>query len=190
MLIHEFEELTGFRPTEQHYEVIEDYYNADDRDKDEFCKAFKENEGGLATRIQREANIRMYTLKADAYSETVRFESRIKDLEERLYKAEGWKEYEDPRAVTGMQYEALKDGCDPMTDADAKKLLHDWFGFDKSKVEICHAAPKEIISRDGRIKEVGTECRKPLYGATDFYYIRFTACGFTYEAVSEKLTVV
>lgn len=46
MLISEFIDRTGFRPTEDYYHtVIEPEYNASDLEKDAWCKQWKKNEG-------------------------------------------------------------------------------------------------------------------------------------------------
>lgn len=46
MLISEFVERTGFRPTEDYYHtVIEPEYNASDLEKDAWCKQWKKNGG-------------------------------------------------------------------------------------------------------------------------------------------------
>ena len=46
MLISEFIDRTGFRPTEDYYHtVIEPEYNASNLDKDAWCKQWKKNGG-------------------------------------------------------------------------------------------------------------------------------------------------
>ena len=77
MLKHEFEELTGFYPTETLYSVIEDHYYASDGDKQAFCEAYKENRDGLASKIQREADLREIATKCDLQSEVMSLKGRI-----------------------------------------------------------------------------------------------------------------
>ena len=77
MLKHEFEELTGFHPTESLYQVIEDSYYNFNGDKKAFCEAYKENRDGLASKIQREADIREIAMKCDLSSEIVLLKDRI-----------------------------------------------------------------------------------------------------------------
>lgn len=58
MMIEEFEARTGIYPSIETYQVIEDHYYQFEGNKDDFCKAFKENRDGIAQRIQRDANNR------------------------------------------------------------------------------------------------------------------------------------
>lgn len=53
MMREEFEQRTGFLPTQSLYSIIEKYYTNFDGDKDAFCKAYKKDADGLATKIQR-----------------------------------------------------------------------------------------------------------------------------------------
>lgn len=55
MMREEFEQRTGFLPSQPLYSIIEKYYMNFDGDKDAFCKAYKKDADGLATKIQREA---------------------------------------------------------------------------------------------------------------------------------------
>ena len=57
MMREEFEQRTGFLPTLSLYSIIEKYYMNFDGDKDAFCKAYKKDTDGLATKIQREADM-------------------------------------------------------------------------------------------------------------------------------------
>ena len=57
MMLEEFEKRTGYFPTLEEYEAIEQAYMSFDGDKDAFCKAYKKNEGGLAEKIQHKANL-------------------------------------------------------------------------------------------------------------------------------------
>ena len=57
MEIKEFEKRTGYFPTTEEYKTIEKFYMNFDGDKDEFCEAYKKNEGFIAEKIQHEANL-------------------------------------------------------------------------------------------------------------------------------------
>ncbi len=48
----EFEERTGFFPSQSLYGIIEKYYTVFPGDKDEFCKAYKENEDGTGSSVR------------------------------------------------------------------------------------------------------------------------------------------
>lgn len=54
MMREEFEKRTGFYPSQSLYEIIEKHYTEFDGDKDAFCKAYKKDADGLATKIQHE----------------------------------------------------------------------------------------------------------------------------------------
>lgn len=57
MMIEEFESLTKIYPSSKLYSAIEaEYMNGSYENKDEFCKAYKSNKGGVAERIKRVAN--------------------------------------------------------------------------------------------------------------------------------------
>lgn len=64
MEIKEFEKRTGYFPTTEEYKTIEKFYMNFDGDKDKFCEAYKKNEGFIAEKIQREANLER--LKSDS----------------------------------------------------------------------------------------------------------------------------
>ena len=75
MLISEFIDRTGFRPTEDYYHtVIEPEYNASDLEKDAWCKQWKKNGG-----IQKAYD----TLKeqaANEYANVLSLESKNREL--------------------------------------------------------------------------------------------------------------
>lgn len=56
MMKKEFEALTGIFPSDELYKTIEAAYYDFAGDKTAFCKAYKANKGGIAERIQREAD--------------------------------------------------------------------------------------------------------------------------------------
>lgn len=56
MLQEAFEKLTGFYPTADLYRHIEAAYYEFNREKQEFCEAYKANTDGLAEKIQNSAN--------------------------------------------------------------------------------------------------------------------------------------
>lgn len=87
MMLSEFEQLTGFYPTADHYAAIEEAYMDFNGDKVEFCKAYKKNADGMAEAIARKTSIKQIVAADKAAKETAQ---RISDLEaevERLRKA-------------------------------------------------------------------------------------------------------
>ena len=185
MLIEEFEERTGFYPSQSLYAVIEEHYMKFGGDKDAFCRAYKKNEDGLATQIQWETSMR--DMKAQKAAEEYR--GRIADLEETLECEQEWKPHEDTHNVQQADYAclAVQHDTERLSDEQAKELLYDWYGFAKEKVEVLHSVPVYEVNRHGRLREVGELERVPLYNATDWNYIRFD-CGYMcYELFNDNL---
>ena len=84
MMLEEFEKRTGFFPTLEEYEVIEQAYMNFTGDKDAFCKAYKKNEGGLAEKIQHEANMRRIKAQRETEKTLEEYEAKIAKLEKSL----------------------------------------------------------------------------------------------------------
>lgn len=189
MMIHEFEQLTGFHPTTDLYKAIEHAYMNFNGDKDEFCKAYVENRDNLASRITRavdEANRELY-LKVNS---TIReLEKQNAKLTKKLEAEQEWKFYEDTDNVTQADYEKLAGagGTEEMDDDKAKALLYDWYGFAAEKVEILHAVPVYEVNRHRVFRKVGDRKRTPLYNATDWNYIRFDCGLMSYELSNGEL---
>lgn len=79
MLISEFIDRTGFRPTEDYYHtVIEPEYEKSDLDKDAWCKQWKKNGG-----IQKAYNA-MSKEAANEYCKVLSLEEQVKNLKEEL----------------------------------------------------------------------------------------------------------
>lgn len=75
MLISEFIDRTGFRPTEDYYHtVIEPEYNASDLEKDAWCKQWKKNGG-----IQKAYNA-LKEQAANEYANVLSLESKNREL--------------------------------------------------------------------------------------------------------------
>ena len=95
MMREEFEQRTGFLPTQSLYSIIEKYYTNFDGDKDAFCKAYKKDADGLATKIQREADMQEINAQIAAEKVAKSYEARIAELEKALEREQEWKPYED-----------------------------------------------------------------------------------------------
>ena len=75
MLISEFIDRTGFRPTEDYYHtVIEPEYNASDLEKDAWCKQWKKN-GGI-----QKAYDALKEQAANEYANVLSLESKNREL--------------------------------------------------------------------------------------------------------------
>lgn len=164
MMREEFEQRTGFLPTLSLYSIIEKYYTNFDGDKDAFCKAYKKNADGLATKIQREADMQEINAQIVAKS----YEARIAELEKALEREQEWKPYEDTDNVPQADYERLASQSDTehLSDEKAKDLLYEWYGFAREKIRIHHSVPVYEVNRHRRLRKVGELDRSPLYNAT------------------------
>lgn len=77
-----------------------------------------------------------------------------------------------------------------INDEECKKLLYRLYGFAEENIAIIWDVPICQINRHGRIRETGTEVRKPIYCSTDWNYIRFSVCGLEYELYNGNLSIV
>ena len=187
MMIQEFESRTGFYPSQDLYCFIETAYMESKLDKDDFCKAYKENENGMSEAIARKASVTK--IIADQKSETEindkisTLEREIKTLRTQLEKEQEWQPYESDRNVKQADYEnlATAGGTRTLTDDEAKQLIADEFGFNPQRITILHSVHKEEINRHRHCRQVGEISREPIYNATDWNYIRFDCVGWCYE---------
>ena len=201
MLRTEFEKLTGFYPTESHYSAIEVAYMEFDGDKLEFCRKYKENEDGIAEKIQVEANL---AAAADAKAKEnligakdnkiKELEAKIKKLNSQLRKLEGWEPYRISNMTRSEYLDLLglvKEGYRRFGDGtDVFAWISDEFGFDKNKIQISTRIPRYEKSKDGRIRKTGEfEEREPAYYTSDWNYVRFDAGPNQYEIVNGELYI-
>ncbi|MEE0732822.1 MAG: hypothetical protein U0M23_04155 [Acutalibacteraceae bacterium] len=189
MMREEFEQRTGFYPTQELYQIIEKDYMTFEGDKDTFCKAYKKNADGMAEKIQREADIQKINARQEVEKAAKEYEAQITELEKALECEQEWKPYEDTDNVPQADYEKLADCSDTkrMSDEEAKDLLYDWYGFAKEKIRIHHSVPVYEVNRHGRLRKVGKLDRSPLYNATDWNYIRFDCGCMSYELKNDSL---
>lgn len=183
MLLQEFEKRTGYFPTFEEYEMIEQAYMCFKGDKDAFCRAYKENEDGLAVKIQHEANTRRIKAQKETEKIIEEYKAKIAKLERSLEMEQEWKSYEDKDNVLQAEYEKLAKsiGTKEMTDDEAKDLLYNWFGFAKEHIKILRFVPVYEINRHRQLRKIGEIARPPIYFATDWNYIRFDCCCMCYE---------
>lgn len=184
MMKHEFTDLTGFEPSTEEYEEIEEMYYAFDGDKREFCKYFVATGGiqkiydeRLAT-IERLRSTMMETEKnlMNALKEK---DKKIEALEANLEKEQEWQPHEDSHNVKQADYSDLLSSCGTkkLTDDEAADMIAEEFGFDRSKITIVHTVAKEEINRHNQCRRVGEYERDPLFNAWDWNYIRFNIRG-------------
>lgn len=189
MMLEEFEKRTGFFPTLEEYEVIEQAYMNFTGDKDAFCKAYKKNEGGLAEKIQHEANMQRIKAQRETEKTLEEYKAKIAKLEKSLERELEWKAYEDKDNVQQAEYKELAKaaGTKKLTDDEAKDLLYDWYGFAKEKIKILHSVPMYEVNRHKQLRKTGELERLPLYNATDWNYIRFDCGCMSYELYNDNL---
>lgn len=189
MMLEEFEKRTGYFPTLEEYEVIELAYMDFNGDKDAFCKAYKNNEDGLAEKIQHKANMRKINARKETEKTLEEYKARIAELEKALEREQEWKAYEDKDNVQQAEYERLAkaDGAKEMTDEEAKDLLYKWYGFAKEKIKILRSVPVYEVNRHRQLRKIGEIERPPIYYATDWNYIRFDCGCMCYELQDDTL---
>lgn len=191
MLLQEFEKRTGYFPTFDEYEMIEQAYMCFKGDKDAFCRAYKENEEGLAVKIQHEANKRRFNAQKESEKTIEECKAQIANLERALELEQEWKSYENKNNVQQTEYEHLARcfGTKEMTDDEAKELLYNWFGFAKEQIKILRFVPVYEINRHKLLRKIGEIARPPIYNATDWNYIRFDCCCMCYELQDGTLRI-
>ena len=194
MMLHEFEARTGFYPTESFYQYIEKRYMESGMDKDEFCKAYKENVNGMAEAIAREVALKEARNEAEHKKKIQELQNQLADLRNRLDRELEWKPYDISRVPEDDYTELAKDAADGscacahyMTDSEAIDWICDEFDFDPSKVTIVHEIPKYEISRHRQLRETDVLDRRPVYYATDYYYICFRTKHQSFEAWNGEL---
>ena len=189
MMLEEFEARTGYYPSSETYRVIEEEYVQFEGDKDAFCKAFKLNTNGLATRIQRTLNSQRWQKIREAEAEKAALKKQIEELQKKLDHELEWQPYEMKENTRQADYDHLRAAGRVMTDDEAKDLLYDWFGFAREKVTILHSVPTYEINRHGQLRRTGETERLPLYEATDWNYIRFDCGCMTYELYTDQIVL-
>jgi hypothetical protein len=191
-MIQEFEARTGFYPSQDLYNFIEAAYIESNLDKDSFCNAYKQNEGGIAEKIQHEANMATFREDRKHTAEITRRDIEIERLKKELEREQEWKPYESDHNVKQADYEKLAssvpNGAHYMTDEEAKDWICDEFDFDRDKITIIHEIDEEEINRHHQCRNTGKKIdRRPIYCATDYHYIRFNTSRWYYEIWNDDL---
>ena len=188
MMRHEFEQLTGIYVTSDLYKAIEAAYYDFNGNKQAFCMAYKKNQDGLASAIQRATDMESMKQKQVHDNGTKALQEEIEQLRKNLDAEQEWRPYANESGVSQREYEELKNGLEPMTDNAAKDWLYKEFGFAPSQVEIIREVDEYEINRHNQLRPAGHKIeRNPYYNATDYYYIRFDCAGRSWEAWSGSL---
>jgi len=183
MMLSEFTARTGFTPTEKEYDKIEEAYYSFDGDKDAFCRAFVQRGGekkiyeARAIRI-KELESQLLELEKQFKVDSDKQQRRITELETQLDKELEWK----PSKGSGTNmdqasYERLRNAGREMTEAEAKELIAEEFGFAPDKIEILRTASSYEVNKYSQLRKAAEYERPPVYEATDWNYIRFNVRG-------------
>ena len=188
MMRQEFEKLTGMYVTNDLYAAIEEAYYNFNGDKQDFCKAYKANQDGLAEKIRLMANRATWDAIQAKDKEIDELRNVLKSAQEKLELEQEWEPFEYKREVNEAQYQDSRHGADVMDIEWAKDFIANHYGFDRSKLEIVTTADVLETNRHGQVRKTGRKRdRTPFYGATDWYYVRFLVAGFAYEAYNDSM---
>ena len=200
MLMSEFTERTGFEPSLDEYNQIEEAYYNFDGDKDAFCKAFVEN--GEALKLNRDRVSYIRELESEAMesekahkAEIAKLQAQIESLTKELDREMEWKPAEGSGTrMSQADYEKLLQSCQShmdstgiLSDEAAKQMIFEEFGFAPEKVRILDSAATYEVNKYRRIRKAAEYERRPLYEATDWNYIRFDCQSFMWEIVNGEL---
>lgn len=193
MMLSEFIERTGFEPTADEYQKIEEAYYNFDGDKDDFCKAFVENGGELKIYKARAKEIerlrgQMLEIEKQYKKDVADRDRRIDLLTAELDEELEWK----PSDKTGtnmeqVRYEHLASSGRKMTDQEAREFIAEECGFSAEKIDILHESKTYEVNKHHRLRVSGTFSRNPVYESTDWNYVRFDCAGFMYELINGEL---
>ncbi len=200
----EQETLTGIYADSILYNAIEREYErqTDDGhdvwpDKQTFCAAYKDNKDGLAEKIQRAANEKIWRTeekhrKAMAENSALvhKLNGEIVRLKELLDIEQEWKPAEDTGTnLDQMLYAELRDSdaAEPLTDSEAKDRLSAFFGFERDRIEIIHTVSTYERNRHSKLRVAETYDRQPVYGSSDWNYIRFDCASLQWEMIDGEL---
>lgn len=194
MMMSEFIERTGFEPTAEEYEKIEEEYYNFNGDKDAFCADWLA-QGGIMrcckARAQKIAQLNSKILEIEHQSriEDQKQLQRIADLEAQLDKELEWQPYTDSHNFPRQDYEKLlhAGGTTVLFDEEAKVIISDEFGFAPEKIEIVRQINTYEINRHHQLRRTGTTERMPIWNSTDWQYIRFNAGNWMYEYYQGEL---
>ncbi len=189
MMIQEFTQLTGIDPTTEEYAIIEELYYNFDGDKRAFCKDFMEKK--MMDDVRKQIISNLHEELSQVYNKIRQQARENAILKAQLEREQEWKPYENDHNVKQADYEKLAAaGARELTDEEAKDMIANEFGFDRSKIVIVHEVVKEEINRHRQIRRVGTIPRKALFEAWDWNYIVFNIkgnCTMGYEMHNGEL---
>ena len=192
MMMSEFIDRTGFEPTFEEYGEIEEAYYSFDGNKDQFCADWVKNDGAgkiCRARAVKIAQLKSQMLELDREMKKAAdgYEARIAKLEKQLEREQEWKPWTNDRAVSQKDYDHIRSAGREMSDQEAIEWIADEFGFDAAKIRINRMMKTFEVNRHSQLRVTGETDRRPMYDATDWYYVFFTVAGNEYEAYNGSL---
>lgn len=168
-----------------------------DEDKDTFCRMYKCNENGLATKIQMKVNATSKDKDNESAArnkalidEIEQLKDELKRIERKLELEEEWSEYFNPDYMPQDEYLYKQRQCEyKFVENGIKDWLHRSFGFSTEAISIITSIPMEEKNRHGLIRTVKGKKydRRPVYFASDLNYVMLEVCGYTYECIDGNL---
>lgn len=192
MLLKEFEELTGFYPSDKMFDEIHKEYIAMECDKRKFCELYKNNKDGLASKIQHRTNA-VYAEKVQLVNKKIEIlNAGVEALKAKLDVELAWVPYFNQKMLSKEEYAELSSKIALITTDYAKSFIEDTFGFNKKAIDVISYFPVQEINKYKKIRNVENKFidRRPLYEASDYNYILFNCCGILYECLDGELNIV
>ena len=116
MLVSEFIDRTGYQPTAEEYEKIEERYNASSMDKDLFCAVWCKKNPDLAGQLDRLCKKREYVSGQE--------DKTIARVQRHI-----WKRTNHGEKLTREQFADLISGLDKEIACDTIRKMKDWRGI-------------------------------------------------------------
>lgn len=189
MMMSEFIDRTSFTPTYEEYPKIEEAYYSFNGDKDDFCKAFVFHGGEkqiYKNRADRIEQLKGQLVEADKmFHETVaKYEQKIEKLEKQLDAELGWKPCDGGTNMEQSRYEDLLRSGKKMSTDEAKRFLAEECGFNPDRIHIITEVSTYEANKYHQMRKAATYSREPVYGSSDWNYVRFDCGNFMYEFVN------
>lgn len=193
MLMSEFIDRTGFTPTYEEYQEIEEAYYTFNGTKDAFCKAFVAGDGEkkvCVLRAEKIEQLKSQLLESDRTIKevTAQYEQKLQSLQAELDKELEWK----PCTGSGTnmaqeRYEHLVNAGRGMSDEEAKAFVSEECGFAPERIRIQHEVSTYEVNKYHRLRKSSTFSRTPVYESSDWNYVRFDCGNWMYELVNGDL---
>lgn len=191
VLYSEFVTLTETEVSDEEYHYIEESYYDSELDKAEFCKLWKRDcdNGRWASELALRRKLdRMTEELKEREKKISELVAQTESLCRQLDREQEWKLSD--RAGTHMSQEKYLKLCaagDIISYDTAKNIIVKEFGFQLDKIEIITEVETYEVSRHYRLRRKDTFTREPLYGSTDWNYIRFNVGNLQYEMINGEL---